>query len=768
MYNIGESDMAYLRFSAVCCLLLGFISISPVAASEGLPGEYSYNYVLTGNDANANNLNPANLLFIDRPEATWLSTFLFEGTHLAYMNFSYPIRRVGTAAISMMLLYSGGMEARGDGNIDLGGEYDATDMMIYMSYAHKLGDFLYAGANLKTKIIKMSTLDEINPTQLNRIGAYSQGIDVGITYIPVRQLYVGLSIINLAHFYYNSDSDLAQDMPVALKLSVDSKMLDNKLKLGFDFDFLDIVTDLKGSDALSRGLYYNMEYAIRKWFAVRGSIDDRELGFGLKYTAKDLLKTKKGEQVEISYDTGYNHKMAAMVNRLGVTARWGLTRKQHESHRLGLVRRMAPMNAYDEAMRLFHKKMYWDAAHGFGTVVSLYPQYDRVSLATFYIAESYYHMGLYGSARELYNAIMVDYPEFSRKGDIVFRLQKMHYAENDYDKVLEMYTTISQEYAESGVADDAAYLAGQVYFKRGQHQAALAFYEQIPSTSNVYKFAQYSMAQCYLHLSDNKKIVSHFSNVLIAPGVTSAEKELINRTNLVLGHLYFELFDYNKAVSYYDKVLKGSHFFDEALIGHAWSLINLRLYPEAIDKLNKLVKEMPHSIYANEADLVKGYCYTLLKDFDRSIAEFNSMITRCKTGVDKLGVDVASVPRVLSEKEVKMTAAAQAFSELETEIRMNVLRKPSQKRDADATQQHGELDIKLGDVHGLQDDYLQYKDDVRLSEVYVKLLQNAEYALATAAHLKKEEAKKKEDKNYEDKIKKLEEKLNNQLIEKKQ
>lgn len=61
-------------------LMLGSIWLfflnSGLFAGEGLPGEYASNYVMTARDANANYLNPAQLLMIDRPEFSLFNTFL--------------------------------------------------------------------------------------------------------------------------------------------------------------------------------------------------------------------------------------------------------------------------------------------------------------------------------------------------------------------------------------------------------------------------------------------------------------------------------------------------------------------------------------------------------------------------------------------------------------------------------------------------------------------------------------------------------------------
>ena len=78
-------------------------------------------------------------------------------------------------------------------------------------------------------------------------------------------------------------------------------------------------------------------------------------------------------------------------------------RQQRESKRMYDQLILAPMDAYNEAMRLYLAGKYWEASYAFGKVISLNPSFHRVTKsATFYMGNCYRYLQMNGIAREVY------------------------------------------------------------------------------------------------------------------------------------------------------------------------------------------------------------------------------------------------------------------------------------------------------------------------------------------------------------------------------
>jgi tetratricopeptide (TPR) repeat protein len=728
----------------------------------GIPGEIT-NYNMFDGVTNPN--FPSHLMFVDREEASFINTFLFEGTDLLYLNYTRPIRMFGTASVSGMMLYSGGLEGRDNFNNAIGNFSDLR-MVFFLSYAHKLRDDFIMGANLKTvtsRFSEMLTPDPNNIGVLSGTNAVSEGFDLGMTYIPLKNMYVSLSIINFVFLPFSSMS-AADKWPTNLKLGVNYLALDDQLSLGLNTDFLDLITDksnFQNGQQMSFKLHYEMQYFVRKWFSVRGAFDDKEMNFGVSYIGKDLLSL--GEEMEFNYIAGYNYNIGMVTNRLGITARWGLTREEQESKRLAQIREMAPINAFDEAMRLYQKKLYWEASYAFGKVVSLYPEFKRVDEANFYIAESFFNLGYEDAAEYSYRRLINEYPEFKRKDECTYRLQDIYYKRGEYDKVMEYYKKIATDFPGSKVMDDASYLAGQVLSRRGDKVEAVDYYKSIKPGSDSYKYAQYALSLCFLHIGDSESAIKNLQNVVATPPKDKLEEMIVDRAYVTLGHIYFELYDYDNATANYQKVSSASKFFDEALIGNGWSLVNKQKYADAIPVLDKLISDRPNSIYFNEATLVKGYCYTLTREYDKAVAEFNKVAANCKAEIQKKNIQKTEVPRLVSDKELEINSMKEKLLDVELSILESVLKKPSKQRDEDAQKFNTEIGDKLTVMQNTVGSYKKFQQDVKAVESYEKLVQDAEYAAATAAHLQKEQGRRELDKKYEDEIKSKEQKLLEEL-----
>jgi len=82
---------------------------------------------------------------------------------------------------------------------------------------------------------------------------------------------------------------------------------------------------------------------------------------------------------------------------------------------------MAPLNAFEQAMMLFRKKMYWEAAYAFGNVVALYPNFKKIDQAHFFIGESFLEMAMFDEGARSATARVEEDCELVRVGKDLFR-----------------------------------------------------------------------------------------------------------------------------------------------------------------------------------------------------------------------------------------------------------------------------------------------------------------------------------------------------------
>ena len=158
----------------------------------GVPGSYLHFpintislSVSTPDEINASYLNPAGLFMVDRNDFTFLYSTLYEGVTFSYLCYCYPVRLLGTFAISRVGINMGDLEGR-DPFATFTQNFSSGKSTYLITYAHKILPKVIIGTNFK-----------ITNENLYDYTTYNIGNDVGLQIIPFKNVYVGFNIQNL-------------------------------------------------------------------------------------------------------------------------------------------------------------------------------------------------------------------------------------------------------------------------------------------------------------------------------------------------------------------------------------------------------------------------------------------------------------------------------------------------------------------------------------------------------------------------------------------
>jgi len=143
-------------------------------------------YVALADEASAPYWNPAGLTQINEYQFLSMYAPFFEETTYGFVSYVHPLGRLGTLAISDVLLHSGGYE-----EVDYDGNVLGTNKSIYknaviISYANSLSRHFSLGASLKL----------VHETVM-RYSDNGQGIDLGILIKPSNSLNIGFTLQNV-------------------------------------------------------------------------------------------------------------------------------------------------------------------------------------------------------------------------------------------------------------------------------------------------------------------------------------------------------------------------------------------------------------------------------------------------------------------------------------------------------------------------------------------------------------------------------------------
>jgi tetratricopeptide (TPR) repeat protein len=427
----------------------------------------------------------------------------------------------------------------------------------------------------------------------------------------------------------------------------------------------------------------------------------------------------------IGYSVAENERGLTLMNRL--SSDFGPTREQRESKRMYDQLILAPMDAYNEAMRLYLAGKYWEASYAFGKVMSLYPNFYLNDKAAFYMGNSYRFLQLNGIAREVYKSALEEYTTSDMRPKYLYGLENIDYRENKYEDALKNHAFITNLYGESEIRPDADYLAGEIHFLRKNYTAAEQLLSKLKPGDPSYMYAQYTLSVINVENRKVEPAVMNLKRVIEDTTQEAGAQLLQDAANTKLGHLYFEQVELRNAVEAYKRVPDASSYGDEALLGTAWAWIKANQPAVCIQTVERLLASHGESPLVPEAYLLKGYGLMLQKNYGEAVAS----LEKCQELLKGKYV----TDEDLREKTKGFRQFEQGFEPTAQRIRKNAQRKPTDK----TIEERGGLKTEFDKFAKESRDYFNYqllaKSHKRFFMRREEVDQDAGYALAKATKI---------------------------------
>jgi tetratricopeptide (TPR) repeat protein len=469
------------------------------------------------------------------------------------------------------------------------------------------------------------------------------------------------------------------------------------------------------------------EFIPQLWFKAgwaNNNIPYIGVNVNLIYPLPEMINYASAD-VHIGYSLTESERGLSLMGKFATE--FGPTREQRESRRLYDRLILAPMNAYNEAMRLYLAKKYWEASFAFGKVISLFPNFHLNDKATFYLGNCYRFLRLNDISREVYKQGLAEYTTSEVRPKYLYGLQNLDYREGRYEDALKNHAFITNLYADSEIRPDADYLAGQIHFMRKNYNAAEQLLTNIKPEDPTYLYAQYTLS--VINIENNKMKAATQNLRAISQDTTQDPGELLlqDAANNKLGQLHFEQVELREAVESFDKVPEGSVYGDEALLGIAWSWIKVNRPEQTMRTIERLISAHPESPLIPEAYLVKGYALMLQEQLE-------SAISALETSLEMANKNFADEDD-LSYQEQQFNGFLREFQPTGQEIMKNALRKPTDRTIAE----RDELQTQYSVFSQKSREFFEFSQMVEDNQKFFKrkeqIVMDAEYALAKATNM---------------------------------
>ena len=636
--------MSYSYKSLFRRLILAVFSVAALSAvfgvfAAGLPGEYLVTQRWRALNNNISPLsNPANIAEENYLAVRAAVAPILQGAFtLTEIGVNWPLGLYHTAGFTMLIEGAGAVyEDVPDPNtgrlVPGTHTYRNANFIASFGYAWHVWQRLVIGANLNFAY----------QTNFNQEPLMGTGIDIGANWRLMNHPLLGEHLVGIATqnlvaptMGYSFVPDFESDAAYArnLRLSAYSKFWESRIENHLEFDLKDFFAKADnfsatgpGTQDFAKSLEWELNWRIGYWamrmfkaYLIFG-FDDNILGhWGLALGAQ-MPSFNRGRDLSAYYQ--YNimteESSDATSHSFYLKADFGHHREEVYARKMARMATLNPNELYNRGRRLYAEGRYWDAFFVFSRLLVEFPDFFRNDWVSLYRANCQEMLEMRDQSLANYNKLKATY-----SGEVVghadLGIMRIHYRNNDFVLATNQFTELSRPDVSDSLRNHGAYIMGQIAMRNGEFRRAIHFFAMIPEGHPEYIFAQHSIAVAHSLLeSDVSDVMVALENVMSVTPRTPEERELVHRSFLLMGFVFYEENALSKAVVALRNVPNNSYYTEDALLGLGWTALKARQWGDCIAMGQQLVRTTQRPALRAEGLLIQAYGHMLQREHQRA------------------------------------------------------------------------------------------------------------------------------------------------------
>lgn len=509
------------------------------------------------------------------------------------------------------------------------------------------------------------------------------GLDLGITYRIMNHPafgdhVVGLSALNLLppSMSKSMAPDLGNSGAYArnLKFNWIARLLENRIINVIDINFKDFLANadefvkdlsdptdpVEGAPKIEFDLTERVGVWLFKIFTIDAifGFDENIMDHWGLAAGVNMPSLFQGRDLAATYQ--YNYVLAedlASTHSIYIRAQFGHHREEAYARQLSRLLDASPNDLYNKALGLYYNGKYWDAFFVFGQILGEFPDFFKNDWVTYYLNSCREAMDMRTSAYDGYEDVTRSYSASEAVPHANLGMMRIAYRQGDHPLVASQFSKLVQLGVPDSLKYHAFYLMGESLIKENNWPKAVQYLSSVPPEHPDYLFAQHSLAIAHMINSYHAGALDAFQNVFDAQAETPYQKEILNRSFLLIGYYFYESAALPKAVAALRKVDPSSYYYEDALLGLSWAAAKAAQWDDCIASAEKLITVSRKPVLQSEGALLAGYAHLSKKNLvaSRTILE---------QGKKKMASYTAPVEDTLSSREWKYRNNRIAYHQL--------------------------------------------------------------------------------------------------------
>ncbi len=310
---------------------------------------------------------------------------------------------------------------------------------------------------------------------------------------------------------------------------------------------------------------------------------------------------------------------------------FGLHREEVYARKMVRSLEMAPNDLYIKACKLFYAGKYWDAFFVFSQIVVQFPTFFKNDWVQYYRGACLEKLDMRELSTQNYKEMKNNYSKSSAVPHADLGLMRIAYRDDNTAAVSGQFDLLNKPDVPDTLKFHAYYLMAQTHMKQKQYAQAIQLFSLIPETHPEYPFAQHSLAVCYVLTYNMEEALTALGNCIEAKVQTNEQREIINRSYVFLGYMFYEQLALSKAVTALRMVSKQSYYYEDALVGMCWTSLRARQWNDCISEGQLLQKTSNKVPLQCEGSLIEAYAHLMLKDYGPALSVLTAASEKAKT-----------------------------------------------------------------------------------------------------------------------------------------
>ena len=505
-------------------------------------------------------------------------------------------------------------------------------------------NFLFMASFASNPVGKLCVGVNINGAFQENFGdnpSFGLGIDLGVSY---RLLYHPLFGFHLVGFTFQNvvapNLNLNEKMPHSSQIKglYHAAFLHNKLELDLQCDVTDFMSKAE-SYLKEKKVEWDMFIQAGFWplpyFALRAFTDYGDsrkieyLGLGLEI---NVPQVNGGRDCSVLYQ--YRNELSSNLqpsHSLYFRADVGPSREEMRVRKIARIASLTANELYNRAMKAYYKGDFWNAYLLFMRILTEFPDFYKNDVVTYHAGSCLEEMDMREEAIKTYMSVKDNFGMSSQVPLADLGLMRIYYRQGAFSAVGNQFVELNKPGVPDSVRFHGCYIMGETELRQSENRKALQYFELVPENHPAYVFAQHTSSTAHALLNSGMHIVAaSLENCVASKAVTKEQKEVVNRSLVLLGYIFYEENALSKAVSALRMVPPESYYYPDALLGLGWTAIKARQWNDCVAAGQALAQASGKFIMQCEGALLQSYGLILQKKYDQADLLLRPMLDRMR------------------------------------------------------------------------------------------------------------------------------------------